>query len=406
MDTRKFRNNKLGIAGGLIALTAFAITANVIPPLETTIAPDIGVEYESFGNLFMLQFLFFCVAGFTGGWVISKFGWTARGLVILGFALCSICLVIGGQLNSLISFVIWAIPIGYAGGLIETFSSVMLTAHEKQNSSKLINLSQVFFCAGAVGAPMLVSTGLSLDISWRVLITALGIAVGFLGILFCFWTRMQSEDDESIKLKEKQEHQESKVKLMTDIEFWLLSVFLFLYVAIEGSIVCWVSAYFEKYLLMSPELAARRLSYFWLGIMGGRLTMLVLPTRWTLFPALFVSMVLIIITTAAMSIKFQPMLATAVIFLTGLAYGPIWPTTVAASRYIRTSAKFTAGVIAIGALGAATGPFLAGMLIKYAGPQWLFPVLTAGCIVQLCVLWMAWQKNQKFSDPQYHSKRL
>ena len=58
--------------------------------------------------------------------------------------------------------------------------------------------------------------------------------------------------------------------------------------------------------------------------------------------------------------------------VTGFGAGPVWPVVVSFSKHMRISAHFTGSIIGIGAIGAAVGPFLGGMLIDSLGVGALF----------------------------------
>ena len=145
-DRLRYLKSIFPVFGIFLSLTAFAISGNVIPPLITTIANEIAANYTSFGYIIMLQFLSFFIAGIVGGWISERYSVNIRSFVLIGLLLVGLALLVGAKLAKLQWFIIWAIPLGFGGGLVETFGTVLVSVHEKPNSSKLLNLSQVFFC--------------------------------------------------------------------------------------------------------------------------------------------------------------------------------------------------------------------------------------------------------------------
>jgi fucose permease len=387
------KETKLGLIATFTTLTAFAFSSNSIPPLVTTIAREFDVRYETFGGyIIMLQFAFFAVASLTGGWAASRFNLSNRSLVIVGVMLLGVLLIIGAMFPSFTWFIFWALPLGFCGGLVETFSSIMVCKFGGPQSSKMNNLAQVFFCIGAIIAPVIVAALLRMAFSWRSAFITLGILIFVFGVWFILQTRTLQEP--TWEIETSPDGQDSSVArvpavhppLQSDPLLYFLALALFIYVMVEGSIVVWIATYFEKYLHIQVDSAAWRLSAYWTGMLLGRSLMLFIKGKWTLWPALFAGAIGMLAGTALLSVSWPPFLATILVFLTGFMSGPVWPVLVMMSQKLRNNPQFTACVIAAGALGAGLGPFFSSCIIKsrYLGLKAFFPVLAAGCIL-LCV---------------------
>ena len=63
---------------------------------------------------------------------------------------------------------------------------------------------------------------------------------------------------------------------------------------------------------------------------------------------------------------------TALVAVVGLFSGPVWPCIVSISNHTRDNTQFTSGVLGIGALGVALGPFLSSLIIRFLGIGLLF----------------------------------
>ncbi|NLX06569.1 MAG: MFS transporter [Phycisphaerae bacterium] len=384
-----FDRRTLGLLAVFSVLTAFAISANAVPPLVTTIAEEFGQNYEDFGHIFSLQYFFFAVAAWTGGWAAARLGLTNRGLVMTGLFVMGLLLLAGSQLQSLAWFAIWALPLGYAGGLTETFGSVMIANLGGVGSSKMMNLAQVFYCLGAVIAPQLAAVFLDLDLSWRLALASLSLMILLIAALFTHLTRDLIRRPAGEPAASADEPSEPPVRLLTDRTFHLLAIALFLYVSIECVFVCWIASYFEKFLDVPKEAAASRLRDFWIGMIAGRLLTLALPRRWTLWPAAIVASAGLAAGCALLSFRWPPLIATLLVVVTSLAAGPFWPALVVLSQQVRRSSRFTSAVIGAGALGAAAGPFASGLVIKHFGQSALFPATTAAGLVFLIAVLLA-----------------
>jgi fucose permease len=378
----KPRKTSLSLFSILLTLTAFAISANAIPPLATTMAKQFAISYETFGYIFMLQYICFTCASLLGGYIQHRFGLANRTLVVVGVLGVALLLMVGSLLPDFIWVVAWIIPLGFTGGLTETFSSIMVAEFEKGDSSRLLNLSQVFYCLGAIFAPQLVALLLDVNISWKVAFLIFGMFVFFIGGGFILFNRNTTIPMHSTSVSEPESPtQQVQIPLRQDTLFYLMATVLFLYVVIEISSASWISAYFEKSFHLSASSAARRLSLFWTGLIIGRTFMVIAPAKLTLWPGLLGGTFGMIIGNMLLSFGWSAQMATWAVLIYGIAAGPVWPVTVMISQRIRYSTRFTSGVIGIGALGAALGPLLGAQVIRYLGLAWFFPCLSIGSIV-------------------------
>ncbi|NLE28885.1 MAG: MFS transporter [Phycisphaerae bacterium] len=387
------RTTKSALAATLLTLAAFALSANAVPPLATTIATDFNVNYENFGYIFMLQFVCFAFASVTGGWASEKFGITHRQLVAFGVLSVGIVLAVGAKLSNFQMFIAWAVPLGFLGGLVETFSSIMICRFETSNSSKLMNLSQVFYCVGAILGASLVGFMLSYHIPWPKILLTLAAMIFSIGVFFVLATRrldgsLRTVPDDHSKIEPQEKHSQNR-PLYKDLLFYYLAGSLFLYVCAECSAVCWISAYFEKHFNLPTGSAAQRLSLFWTGMIAGRMLTLTLPHRWTLWPAVLIGAFGMMAGNAILSLNLSVTVASSLVLIGSLAGGPIWPIIVTISQKSRNHTRFTSCVIGSGALGAAAGPFVSSLIIRHLGTSALFPALTIMGLLLLFFLLLA-----------------
>jgi len=149
-------------------LSAFAISANAVPPLITTLAERFGVGASNFGFFITLQFIAFSLASFVGGWVKQRLRLTNWHLVTAGLIIIAAAFFAGTVLlRSVWSLVLWVVPLGLAGGAVETFSSIAISALSDPGSSKNLCLSQVFYSLGAFAAPQLVYLCFGAGLGWQ-----------------------------------------------------------------------------------------------------------------------------------------------------------------------------------------------------------------------------------------------
>ena len=384
-------NKKYAILGTILTLTAYAITYCMIPPLITTIADEIGANYSDFGYIIMLQFLGFFIAGIGGGWLCERFRLNSRSLVIAGMLVISITLIASFLLKGLFSLAVWAVLLGLGGGLIEAFGVILISSYEKPHSSKLMNLSQVFFCIGAIAAPQIISLLLYLKMRWEIIFVVFGVLISLIMFVFLLLTK---DVKPAAAIPMRPEHN-STTSLLKDGLFFLLSATLFMYVAVESIFVCWIAVYFEKRLLCSVYTAALTVSVFWFGLILGRLAVLVIPVRFTLWPAIFVGGIVMCIGSVFACFTEWPISAVIMVFLAGVGAGPYWPTVVAICHVARNRPQFTSSVIAIGAIGVVAGSGFGAFVFKYMDLKWFFPLIALGAVILLAVSFASYRKYTK-----------
>jgi len=372
--------------GIILSVAAFATATSIVPPLATEIAEKTGADSSlDFGKVYMLQFFCFAVASAVGGTIAHRYGLAERTLVLLGLLTVGATLVAGAYVPNVRWFVAWAVPLGFAGGIIETFGSIMVARMARRDSSKMLNFAHIAFALGAAVAPFGVSLLLAHEVTWTAAFTGFGVLILAASVAFVVSTR---------HFENVAHHADNPVNgtgdgsrnapLLKDGLFVLLGIALFFYVFVEISTASWCPTYFQKHLGLSEASAAWRLSIFWAGTALGRALITMIPRRFTIWPALLTAASGILAVNVLLSFRAGPGAATVMIFASGLAAGPMWPVIVNCGQSLRQCARFTAGVIAAGGLGATFGPWLCSLVIERWGWGYLFPFL-ALCSAALCL---------------------
>ena len=170
-----------------VTLSAFAVSANAVAPLISTLAERFGLPASRFGIFLALQFVSFSVASFVGGFVKEKLRLTNNHLVAAGLVIITACFLLApALLRSAVAIAAWIIPLGLAGGAVETFSSIEISALSTSGSSKNLCVSQGFYSIGAIAAPQVVYLCFGAGLGWEstfVVFTALSLAIGLYFVL-------------------------------------------------------------------------------------------------------------------------------------------------------------------------------------------------------------------------------
>jgi fucose permease len=391
MHIFKANPHSRAIAGTILTLTAFASSANILPSLITTISNDIGTDFNNFGYIIMLQFFSFFLAGISGAAIGEKLGLDNRKLVLCGLIILSLTLFSGVMLGSMPHFFIWIIPLGFGGGLVETFSSVMISNQEKANSGRLLNLSQVFYCLGAIVSPQLIALFLYLGVPWKPILITFGVLILLITYAFMSMTKGQT----ALQQQTVCGQENSGPGLLGDCSFYLLGSAMLFYVILESIFACWLAVYFEKALSFPPQYAAIIISLFWSGLILGRLLIAAFPNMFKLWKLMILCSIMICISVLVSGIFSLPAVTTVMVFLTGLSCGPLWPTIVAICRSVKNSNRFTSSVIATGALGVVIGSFAGGAIFRHFDLKSFFPAMFVLSLILLTVVMISHAKIAK-----------
>ncbi len=342
------------------ALSTFAISANAVAPLITTLAEDFGIKASSFGFFITLQFVSFSLASFVGGWVKERLRLTNWHLVSSGLILLVAAFFAGAVLlRSALSLVLWVVPLGLAGGAVETFSSIEISARSEA-SSKNLCLSQVFYSLGAFAAPQLVYLCFGAGLGWQATFLLFGAFTAAVSLFFvltgarggAFLVSSQAEAPRA-----RQEGGRSRV-------FVFLMLLMLFYVTLESLSAAWLSYIFESRYRLDARQAAVALMLFWAGMLVGRFYIVLLPARWTLWPSLWISSLAIVAAGLLLALVDLRPARYAGVLLMGAACGPMWPVIVMTTSVTCGSERRTSTVIGLGAIGFAAGPLLGSLLLK------------------------------------------
>lgn len=348
-----------------LALAAFAISANTVPPLISTMVETTGIKAPNFGFFIFIQYVAFSVIAFTGSSLKNKLGLSNYFVVTIGLMAITTSLTLGGVLlNSYLAILIWVIPLGLSGGAVEVFASVELSNLSDVNSSKNLCMSQVFYSLGAFTAPQMVYFCFDFGIKWESIFFVFSL-LSFLVLLFFLWANRYRLKIEPVSNKSKQQ---------TEVIFpkpengqYLFIIFLLImtcYVIIESLSAAWLAYTFEQKFQLTTKEAALVLASFWGGMILSRLIIVMLPTRLTLWPALLVSTVLLLLATTIILLTPGYTASFVAVAIMGISAGPIWPVVVMMSSSIFRSEKKTAGIIGMGALGFAMGPLIGAFIFN------------------------------------------
>ncbi len=166
---------------------------------------------------------------------------------------------------------------------------------------------------------------------------------------------------------------------------------LFLYVGAEFGLGSWISVFIVEGAGDDSILAGALVSSgYWLALFLGRLAGVVIFQRGMSAPILLAVLLgCAVLTSGVLALSQGALwLGAPAAFLTGLCFGPIWPTAIAAAEK-SARAGGAAALVTIGNAGGIALPWLQGRILADAGPTQGILVTGALCILMLVVLAIA-----------------
>ena len=340
----------------LLGLTLFAMSANVLAATARLMGEEFGQSEAVFVKWTMpVQFTGFVALCFLGGLASDRFGKRITMLLTcVTMALGSIIWIIAPNLSVLY---VGALVVGMAGGVIETVGSAGLTDLHPTRSKLFMNLSQIFYCLGAISVGALVGILIAQGVPWRVFYMALVIISVLLAVAYSF-ARFPKKKSEM-----RNADGPSSLKLILQLlpDVWLPSLAVFMYVYGETALYAFGPNYMKQ-LGASEQVSTMSIAVFWTAVVIGRMACSLLPQKQTyeyviggLFLVSCLAACCQILATGWMS-------AMVLIALNGLACSGTWPLMVSmvATRNFEYSGTASGIAIGVGALGCIMSPLTLG----------------------------------------------
>ena len=168
------------IIGVILSIAGFSISANTLPPLVTGLARSYAVNPSLFGIAFFFQYASFTVFSFLSGYISGR-GHTKPELILVSaLAVAGVILPFINIIPTFPAFILFMVIIGGCGGLVESNGTSILTRYDTSVQGKYVYVSQLFYCLGAMIAPLVIGILQAGHFSDGLI----GFAVGMLTLIF------------------------------------------------------------------------------------------------------------------------------------------------------------------------------------------------------------------------------
>jgi fucose permease len=254
---------------------------------------------------------------------------------------------------------------GLGHGAVDISVNLLAARVFQERSTAAVNLVNFFFGVGAVVGPALASFTIN---RWNTGIPVIWVGIGVVILCIPFISLfLLSPVGQPVKVAEIKSTPFYRSPLL-----WIAGAILFLYVGSENGMGGWTGTYLQQSVSVPADRAALIVSGFWMTLTLGRLIGAYLGTRWTADRLMVVSLTGAVLGGLMLALTTGNLPLTIIaVLITGLFFGPIYPTTfsISANLFKESSGKAAGLIVALASLGGMFLPPLQGVVLTRLGNQ-------------------------------------
>ena len=378
----------------LFGLSLFAISANILAATAKLMGEEFGQSEALFVKWTMpVQFVGFVTLCFLGGLASDRFG--KRVTMLLTCVTMAVGSVIWVLAPNIWVLYLGALVVGMGGGVVETVGSAGLTDLHPTKSKLFMNLSQVFYCIGAISVGAFAGMLIARGVPWRAFYIVLAIVAVALGCAFAFSHFPKKESE--VRGSDGPSGLSLILKLLPSV--WLPSLAVFMYVYAETALYAFGPNYMKQ-LGASDQISTMSIAVFWSAVVIGRIACSFLPQKQT-YEFVICGMFLVAgIAACCQTLATGWISGMVLLAVIGLACAGTWPLMISmvATRNFEYSGTASGIAIGVGALGCIISPLTLGNVFDQGHPGTAFLLLGASFIMgSVCIMGTYFQYRSKQS---------
>jgi fucose permease len=345
--------------------TLVAFLGATLPELRARFGFDIAQG----GTLISLLFLPQIPMSFVAGPLIDRFGKKpvlASGSLLCAVALSTISVAPNYQALATLVFVV-----GLGGSCINSGSNTLVPDLYPVNPSAALNLANSFFSLGTVGFPVLV-TLMARRFGLAPALVLVGVSNAIPGLLSLTQTFPAARSKGGLNWTLIR-------NALLNRSILLLALVIFLYSSLEASTAGWLRTYFEQEFFSSAQTSGGILAAFFASMLAGRLAASEITKR-VRGPIVVVACAAgAVIGLVFLALGWNLQATIVAVVVTGLCYGPIFPTTagITSSLFPEIFGTIFGLLMAAGFTGSMILPAAIGYVAKASTVKagiWLLPI--------------------------------
>jgi MFS transporter, FHS family, glucose/mannose:H+ symporter len=361
-------NSKLPPSRRLVLLVHFGfvltgIATTLLGPLLPTLAAQWNLRDVRSGDFFLAEFLGSLISVIVCGRLLRLRGFRFCFTVAFAFMALGLATLGRGPWSlGLLSVFVYGCGIGFSVGATNLWTGES-NPSRRASALSLVNFS---WAAGAVTSPSIVTLGDRIHHVWLVVL-ALAVTAGLLTLAFSA-SRFEAEPTigrEHLRLTPALRIS----RILSNQTAILFGLLFFLYVGTENSISGWVATYARRIQSPQNDLWALMPSFFWAGLLFGRIFLPVVLRRIPDLKLLRGSLILAMSGCVLLLYAAKLAVVAAACALCGAGLAGVFPIAMSyLSAYCGTENREFAGIVlAFGGLGGGVIPWLVGVVSSSLG---------------------------------------
>jgi fucose permease len=364
------------ILAAILAIFVYGVIAAMLGTLMPTLKTRLVLTDEQLGNIALAQAIGLVIASLSAGPIIDNKGKKLALVTGLGTIAAALFLLPNAAgYGQVIGFMFL---LGLGGGILVTSANALVGDINEERRAATLNFLNLFFGLGGLATPFISANLLGGDVILFCFVAAV-LAAGVF-VLHIATPMPPPTGERGFKLSEAGQ-------VLSRPVLWLLSLFLFLYVAAEVGVWNWLARYLTSRGI-EERTALNILGLgFALGLLIGRVVVSRILIKVAAPTVTLVSAVLMAATTFLMLQTSDPTLAGVAVFCAGLAMAPVFPTTLAmvGDSFPVATATAMGIVITFGWIGLAVSSPLIGLLAERADLATALLVLPVFSVIMVLV---------------------
>ncbi|HET6789935.1 MAG TPA: MFS transporter, partial [Aquabacterium sp.] len=354
--------HKLILALSYLTFLLFGMFTAAIGPTLGELAHQTGASLAGIGGVLTCLFLGSVIAQLAGGPLNDRLGY--KPVLVTSMAVMAVGIVAFTNARNLPLMFALALIAGLGQGGVDMGANLVVADAAPRNTTSALNLLHFFFGLGAFIGPALVGFAILLMGAGLIVQWIIAVLFAMLAVTMAFLLRPGVAAQGSAR--ESDGARIVGLGIYLSPLLWLMGALMLIYVGVELGLGSWISTYMGISTGMLAQYGAWVTSAYWAGLAIGRLAGAAASKTIGRVPLLAIALMGSLLGGIALFFSRQSEIPT-VLSLVWIAffYGTVYPTTVAlaASAFPRDTGKALGILVALGSIGAAALPLLAGQLL-------------------------------------------
>lgn len=321
----RIRFHKLDYAAAL-GMFVYASSVVATPIILLRLAQELSFGLAEGGGIEAVRAGFLLAILIASGAAAARFGKTrslAAGGLTLGVGLLAygVAPAYGVVLAAMIL-------VGLGGGILEALLNPLVQDEHPEDSGRYLNIVNAFFSVGVLSSVLVVGDLLTRGVSWRLLVSAIGVLSIVSGVLFLLWGRGKtparaSREDTVVPATHGPWHHARGI--LREPLFWLYSVAMFCGGGAEGAFTFWSASYVQIHFQTLARAGALGTAAFAAGMVAGRLASGRFVPQERLATLIIASAVIGVVASLGAWATGSQIGFFAIVFVAGLSIACFWP---------------------------------------------------------------------------------